>query len=185
MNNLSIKTRIHGIIGLSLVLALGAIVFLAYEISHVSQQYDHVINIELRKQELTRTLEISLQKQVLDWKNLLLRGHDSDEFEKYKSRLARHELQVQTHRDDLKKSIKSPKIIEQFNLFLDANEKLSEAYRKGLDAYSAKKNADPPTPPSTTKIEDPGIIIPYLLAFALIGGIVGIIAIPSKRGHQD
>ena len=52
-------------------------------------------------------------------------------------------------------------------------------------AQPAKKNADPPTPPSTTKIEDPGIIIAYLLAFALIGGIVGIIAIPSKRGHQD
>lgn len=48
-----------------------------------------------------------------------------------------------------------------------------------------KKNADPPVPPQTNKIEDPGIIVPYLLAFALIGGIVGITAIPAKRGHQD
>lgn len=53
------------------------------------------------------------------------------------------------------------------------------------NAQPAKKNVDPPVPPTTSKIEDPGIILPYLLAFALIGGIVGITAIPAKRGHQD
>lgn len=48
-----------------------------------------------------------------------------------------------------------------------------------------KKTVEPPVPPTTTKIEDPGIIVPYLLAFVLIGAVVGVIAIPSKRGHQD
>lgn len=53
-------------------------------------------------------------------------------------------------------------------------------------AQPNKKNVEePPVPPTTNKLESPGIIVPYMLAFVLIGAIVGITAIPSKRGHQD
>jgi hypothetical protein len=53
-------------------------------------------------------------------------------------------------------------------------------------AQPAKKNAEElPVPPTTTKLEQPYLIVPYLLAFMLIGAIVGVAAIPSKRGHQD
>ena len=53
-------------------------------------------------------------------------------------------------------------------------------------AQPAKKNAEElPVPPTTTKLEQPYLIVPYLLAFILIGAIVGVSAIPSKRGHQD
>lgn len=53
-------------------------------------------------------------------------------------------------------------------------------------AAQPKKNAEElPVPPTTSKLEDAGIIVPYMLAFVLIGGIVGITAIPTKRGHQD
>jgi hypothetical protein len=62
---------------------------------------------------------------------------------------------------------------------------LAAAVSTPANAQPSKKNVDPPVPPQTSKIEDPGIIVPYLLAFALIGGIVGITAIPAKRGHQD
>lgn len=51
---------------------------------------------------------------------------------------------------------------------------------------SNKKGPEAPLPPQTNKLENPGsILIPYTLAFLMIGGIVGITAIPAKRGHQD
>ena len=53
-------------------------------------------------------------------------------------------------------------------------------------AQPGKKNVEEaPSPPTTTKLEAPYLIVPYLLAFILIGAIVGVSAIPSKRGHQD
>ena len=63
---------------------------------------------------------------------------------------------------------------------------LAMALAAAATAQPAKKNVEePPVPPTTTKLEAPGIIVPYMLAFILIGAIVGISAIPSKRGHQD
>lgn len=50
---------------------------------------------------------------------------------------------------------------------------------------SANKNVEPPVPPTTNKLEDAGIVVPYMIAFLLIGAIGAIGAIPSKRGHQD
>jgi hypothetical protein len=52
-------------------------------------------------------------------------------------------------------------------------------------AQPSKKGAEDPIPPTISKLEPAGIIIPYMLAFLLIGAVVGISAIPSKRGHQD
>jgi hypothetical protein len=52
-------------------------------------------------------------------------------------------------------------------------------------AQPSKKGEEPPIPPTISKLEPSGIIIPYILAFILIGAVVGVSAIPSKRGHQD
>lgn len=60
------------------------------------------------------------------------------------------------------------------------------ALSASANAQPGKKNAEEaPLPPTTTKLESPYLIVPYLLAFILIGAIVGVSAIPSKRGHQD
>lgn len=60
------------------------------------------------------------------------------------------------------------------------------ALASAATAQPGKKNAEElPVPPTTSKLEAPGIIVPYMLAFVLIGAIVGITAIPTKRGHQD
>jgi hypothetical protein len=52
-------------------------------------------------------------------------------------------------------------------------------------AQPSKKGEEAPIPPTISKLEQHGPIVPYMLAFILIGAIVGISAIPSKRGHQD
>ena len=53
-------------------------------------------------------------------------------------------------------------------------------------AQPGKKSAEEaPVPPTTNKLEEPNVILPYLVAFILIGAVVGVSTIPSKRGHQD
>ncbi|QOJ00640.1 MAG: hypothetical protein HRU70_09110 [Phycisphaeraceae bacterium] len=45
--------------------------------------------------------------------------------------------------------------------------------------------AEVPYPPTTSKYDEPNLILPMLLMFLIIGAVVGASCIPSKRGHQD
>jgi methyl-accepting chemotaxis protein len=135
MKNYSIATRIYAIIGLSLLFALGAIIFLMYQSTLVSNRYEQVISVELRKLELGHDLEAGFLKQVRNWKNILLRGHNPQDLERYKADFFKQERQVQTITAELKKLITDPRVVEQFQKFADGHEKLGPLYRQALALY--------------------------------------------------
>jgi methyl-accepting chemotaxis protein len=122
-----------------LLFALGAIVFLVAEIAFLNRQYQHLIDVEIRKQLLARAMESSLLKQVQEYKNVLIRGQQPEDLEQYKAAFFKHELEVQKHRDELKKIIVDPKVIDQHAKFTEAHEKLGLAQRKAMDAFAAGK----------------------------------------------
>src|SRR5262249_17991696 len=98
-----------------------------------------VISVELRKLELGHDLETAFMKQVRDWKNILLRGHNPQDLERYKADFFKQERQVQTISAELKKQITDPRVAEQFQKFLDGHEKLGPLYRQALDIYLKDK----------------------------------------------
>ncbi|MCI0366065.1 MAG: hypothetical protein L0219_19575, partial [Phycisphaerales bacterium] len=122
-----------------MLFTLGAILFLMAEIASVNRQYQHLINVEFRKQELARAMESSLLKQVQEYKNVLIRGHDPHELEKHKMAYFKYELEVQKHRDDLKKIIADPRVVDLHAAFTDGHDKLGQSYRKAMDAFAAGK----------------------------------------------
>jgi methyl-accepting chemotaxis protein len=140
MKNYSIATRIYAIIGLSLFFALAAIVFLMYQSTLVSNRYEQVLSVEVRKIELGNDLEVGFLKQVRDWKNILLRGHNPQDLERYKQEFFKQERQVQTTSAELKKLIIDPRVVEQFQKFVDGHEKLGPLYRQALDLYEGKSD---------------------------------------------
>src|SRR5262245_33488707 len=135
MKNYSIATRIYAIIGLSLLFALGAIIFLMYQSTLVSSRYEQVLSVEVRKLELGHDLEVAFMKQVRDWKNILLRGHNPQDLERYKTEFFKQERQVQATSAELKKLITDPRVAEHFQKFVDGHEKLGPLYRQALDIY--------------------------------------------------
>jgi methyl-accepting chemotaxis protein len=142
MKNLSIATRIYAIIGLSLVFALAAIVFLMYQSTLVSNRYEQVLSVDVRKLELANALEAAFLKQVQEWKNMLLRGHNPQDFEKYKEDFFKQERQVQTIGQEFKKLIVDPRVAEQFEKFVDGHDKLGKSYRQALGAYARDTGGD-------------------------------------------
>src|SRR5262245_21693747 len=139
MQNCSIATRIYAIIGLSLFFALAAIVFLMYQSRLVSDRYEQVLSVEVRKIELGHDLETGFLKQVRDWKNILVRGNNPQELEKYKEDFFKQERQVQAISAELKKLVTDPRVEEQFQKFTAGHEKLGPLYRQAIDVYAKDK----------------------------------------------
>jgi methyl-accepting chemotaxis protein len=142
MKNLSIATRIYAIIGLSLIFSLVAIGFLLYQFAQLSNRYEKILSVEVRKLELVRVMELTLLKQVQEWKNILLRGHNPMDLEKYQTALFKLELQVQDSSKELKKLITDPRIVEHSEKFAAGHDKLGQSYRKALVVYTAGKGGD-------------------------------------------
>lgn len=50
---------------------------------------------------------------------------------------------------------------------------------------SKSKVEEAPAPPMPGKMDSNGVIVNYLLVVVVIAAVVGVTAIPSRRGHQD
>lgn len=88
--------------------------------------------------ELAGNAQIEFKKQVQEWKNILLRGHDEAQFEKYLGKFSKQETLVQQHLTNLKlllgtESSLTPRV-EQL---LSTHSELGAKYRAGLKLFDA------------------------------------------------
>jgi methyl-accepting chemotaxis protein len=142
MKNLSIATRIYAIIGLSTLFALAAIAFLMYEASTVVAEYERILSVEVRKQQLARSVEVEFLRQIQEWKNILVRGHDARDMADYVAAFLKTDQSVRAQAKEMKKLIADPQIVEEFHQFEEGYEKLSQLYQKALEVMTNSKGAE-------------------------------------------
>jgi methyl-accepting chemotaxis protein len=135
MKNLSIATRIYTCIGLGLGSALAAIAFVLYAISAVSGRYENVLATEVRQGALANEMEVQFKNQVQEWKNILLRGQNPLEMEKYRAAFFKSEDRVRQQGAELEKTVKNPYARAQLEEFIAAHERLGLQYRTALESY--------------------------------------------------
>jgi methyl-accepting chemotaxis protein len=142
MNRLSIGNKIHLIIGLSLVFSLAAVFFLLGQIGHVSAVYEDILAMQAHQQDQARNMEVEFKRQVQEWKDILLRGHDVKELEKYRAGFLHEEEEVRKSARDLKHSGISPAVDAILDEFIAAHTRLGEAYRTALESFIQGKGSD-------------------------------------------
>src|SRR2546423_15491954 len=94
MKRFSITTKIFAIISLSAAFSVLAIFVLLHQISHVRAAYETVLDTQIREQNLASHFELSFKTEVQEWKNILLRGHDPRDLEKYRDDFFKQEALV-------------------------------------------------------------------------------------------
>ncbi len=142
MKNLSIATRIYAILGLSLIFSLAAIGFLLYQIAGVSHRYDQILATEVSQQDQARVMEVDFKKQVQEWKNVLLRGYEPKDLQKYWDSFGKYEEKVRNNAEKLRASTADADSLALLDKFLAAHKELGVAYRKGLDVFKSTKGSD-------------------------------------------
>ena len=87
-------------------------------------------------------MESDFKKQVQEWKNILIRGSDSQKLDKYWAGFEKNESKIQQDAAQLLPRLEENGEARQLvGEFIEQHKKMGEAYRKGLQAFKAA-NAD-------------------------------------------
>jgi hypothetical protein len=98
---------------------------------------NNAVNVEV--------LEANFKKQVQEWKDTLLRGKQPDALEKHWTNFQQRESDVRNGAERLSKSVPDAEAVQLVVQFLAAHKQMGEAYRRGLQEFTAL------TAPSATR----------------------------------
>lgn len=151
MENITIKLRLAGLIGILIAILIGVGVFGMINTHNI---IDHLKEDAHKEQELAHALElaertdIEFKTQLLEWQHILMRGYTSSEYNKYKARFKKQAKIVQKDFDKLeamykKINIDAAEIKHAAELHLEATAKYEYALRKfDINNTSSGKNLD-------------------------------------------
>ncbi|ALO42027.1 methyl-accepting chemotaxis protein [Pseudoalteromonas phenolica] len=123
-----------------LALVLMSAMFAINSVKYITQEYDVLIQEELSAQLKVNLILNTFKTQVQEWKNILIRGENPEQFDKYFKQFEEQEAFVQKSTSELMSGSYLPKsILMQLNSFKGEHKKLGELYRIGLSEF---KNAN-------------------------------------------
>ncbi len=139
----SLRAQILALIGgsllLTLLIALACIRLLSNNIDH----FQTLLDGPLAEVQLIDEANLEFKVQVQEWKNVLLRGKQPEQRNRYWSQFEAQEAKVQKILGDLLVlSADEPELAKQIESLRGEHRTLGAAYRKGLDAYIAA-DSDP------------------------------------------
>jgi len=139
----SLRAQILALIGgsllLTLLIALACIRLLSNNIDH----FQTLLDGPLAEVQLIDEANLEFKVQVQEWKNVLLRGKQPEQRNRYWSQFEAQEAKVQKILGDLLVlTADEPEVAKQIESLRSEHRTLGVAYRKGLDAYIAA-DSDP------------------------------------------
>lgn len=124
-----------GVICGLLSMLIGAIVSVLI-LRELTKDFDNVIHQELDAREHVNLVLANFKTQVQEWKNILIRGHDAEQYDKYLKRFTDRENDVQQYLQQLQTRRYLPSsLISQIATLEQQHQKLGRLYRDGLIAF--------------------------------------------------
>jgi methyl-accepting chemotaxis protein len=133
------------------VLVFGGVALLivaALAVGHVGvasgiAEFEQLTKQEISQERRVSAMVSSFKKQVQEWKNVLLRGADDQQREKYWGKFEQQETALQTEGAALVESMSESDARRLVSEFLAAHVEMGAAYRKGYEAFVASGYAAP------------------------------------------
>lgn len=136
MKSTSIKTLVVGIMALAVAILTLTSVSAIISLRNDLREYDGVVNIEIRSAQITDKMNIEFKRQVQEWKNVLIRGSDDDQRNKYWGRFQEQEDKIQALGDQLLPLIQDkPEFADMARDFLASHVTMGQAYRTGFNDF--------------------------------------------------
>ncbi|MCW8956934.1 MAG: methyl-accepting chemotaxis protein [Gammaproteobacteria bacterium] len=135
-NKLLISTGIPTLVVLSVV-AWGI------NTSYINNMHlQHVIDEDLAVKSKVQYLASDFKSEVQNWKNVLLRGHDDKQFEKYWARLERSHEKIQQNAKDIIRELtdvhKDPETAAEMSDFVSKHTNMLRVYTQARDEFVAQ-----------------------------------------------
>ena len=101
-----------------------------------------VFEQEVSQERLAIGMALNFKKQVQEWKNVLIRGKDPKQLEKYWGKFQKTEAKIQEAGEILVNQLNDQEAKTLVSQFISEHKKMGVAYRKGFEAFKAA-NFDP------------------------------------------
>ena len=135
--NKSIFNKLLAIIGGGcLVIAFAALFYFSKASSGISA-YQSVIDVNDHNAIEVSAMLSEFKGQVQEWKNVLIRGSDPSNLDKYWGRFEKQEAKVQSMGQALTKTLLHQDDVDLLTSFLTSHKKMGQDYRKGLADFKA------------------------------------------------
>jgi methyl-accepting chemotaxis protein len=131
----SLKYKFLAVLG-SVALLILAVVSVGYVgVSASVDEFRRVTEHEIRHERAISGMVGAFKKQVQEWKNVLLRGADDKQREKYWGKFEKQESAIQTAGQSLLEDMPPSEARQLLADFLAAHRQMGAAYRAGLQAF--------------------------------------------------
>ncbi len=133
----SLRVQILSLLGGSLVAMLLIALVCFQFLSSSVRGYAELVDGPLRASQLIDEANLQFKIQVQEWKNVLLRGRNPADLDKYWQQFEAREQQVQQLLDQLIASNGNGKLEAQLRELRDSHRQLGQAYGRGRQAFLA------------------------------------------------
>ena len=134
----SLRAQILALLGASLALILITALACFSFLSSGMQAYRGLLEGPVEASSLIDETNLNFKTQVQEWKNVLLRGSDKAQLDKYWGQFEAQERKVQDSLSQLSTLLsKNPAIKAQIDALRNEHQSLGSNYRKGRDAFLA------------------------------------------------
>jgi methyl-accepting chemotaxis protein len=126
--------------GMITVFVLLGVTLLA-QMKLVSDGYDAVLASPVRDIDAARVVQVNFKKEVQEWKDTLLRGHNPDDLAKYSKQFHDEQAAVRAGAVALSQSVEDEEAHKLLVQFVAADDVMNAKYSRAYDVYVAG-NAD-------------------------------------------
>ena len=121
----------------ALLALLAAALFGMTQLNRALSTYETTVQEHTRQEREVGALLDDFKTQVQEWKNVLLRGKDPKQLERYWAAFEKQDAAVATDARKLQEDLQGDEAGVLISRFREAHRTMGAAYRKGLDAYKA------------------------------------------------
>lgn len=136
--NYTIKQRLMILAALSIGSIIGIVVYVIMSCNSVMSESFETYNKKIVQIDTARHAEVELKIQVQAWKNLLLRGDDPKDYDKYKAEMADADEHVVAEMKKLLEINTKPETKVDIEAFNTEYETYKSEMLKALDAFNAE-----------------------------------------------
>lgn len=119
----------------NLIVAAVAVVYLNFSLK-VKDDFNDLVSNRMTSALEAQDVLSDFKTQVQEWKNVLIRGADPDQLEKYWQRFQDREASIQKQLNDLLPRIQLPEAKSLMADFKQAHQQMGQAYREGFQAFT-------------------------------------------------
>ncbi len=135
--NKSMQTRLLFIVMGGLAVLLIVATMSIASLNGRLHDYQALINENIASERKISELNFGFKTQVQEWKNVLLRGHDDSNRDKYWGRFQDHQDEIQRSGRNIVASMPQGQSRNLVNSFLDAHDTMGNKYQRGFNDFVA------------------------------------------------